>query len=40
MVQEIGGDDQLASQLVVWSSVASMATIFALVFVLRTMGVL
>ena len=40
MVQEIGGDDQLASQLVVWSSVASMATIFALVFALRAMGVL
>jgi len=40
MVQEIGGDDQLASQLVVWSSVASMATIFAIVFLLRTMGVL
>lgn len=40
MVQEIGGDDQLASQLVVWTSTLSMATIFAIVFVLRAMGVL
>ena len=40
MVQEIGGDDQLAGQLVVWTSAASMATIFAIVFVLRTIGAL
>ena len=40
MVQKIGGDDQLASQLVVWTSAASMATIFAIVFVLRTIGAL
>ena len=40
MVQEIGGDDQLASQLVVWSSVLSMVTIFVIVFILRAMGAL
>ena len=40
MVQEIGGDDQLASQLVIWSSVLSMGTIFLLVFLLRSIGVL
>ncbi|MBP3588871.1 MAG: AEC family transporter [Clostridia bacterium] len=40
MVQEIGGDDQLASQLVVWTSAVSMATIFAIVFALRTIGAL
>lgn len=40
MVQEIGGDDQLASQLVIWSSVLSMGTIFLIVFLLRSMGAL
>ena len=40
MVQEIGGDDQLASQLVVWTSAMSMATIFGIVFLLRTIGAL
>lgn len=40
MTQEIGGDDQLASQIVVWSSAASMLTIFLLVFFLRTVGAL
>jgi len=40
MVQEIGGDDQLASQLVVWSSVLSMASIFVITFILRTLGAL
>ena len=40
MVQEIGGDDQLASQLVVWTSVCSLFTIFAIVFVLRSIGAL
>ena len=28
MVQEIGGDEQLAQQVVAWSSVLSMGTIF------------
>ena len=40
MVQEIGGDDQLASQLVVWSSVLSMVSIFVITFILRAMGTL
>lgn len=40
MVQEIGGDDQLASQMVVWSSVLSMGTIFVLTCCLRAIGAL
>ena len=36
MVQEIGGDDQLASQLVVWSTALSLVTIFCIVYLLRT----
>ena len=40
MTQEIGGDDQLASQLVVWTSVFSMLTIFLIVYGLRSMGAL
>lgn len=40
MTQEIGGDDQLASHLVVWTSVFSMLTIFLLVYFLRMMGAL
>lgn len=40
MVQEIGGDDQLASQLVVWTSVLSMVTVFCIVWLLRTFAFL
>lgn len=40
MVQEIGGDDQFAGQLVVWSSVLSMVSIFIITFILRTLGAL
>ena len=40
MTQEIGGDDQLASHLVVWTSVFSMLTIFLLVYFLRSIGAL
>ncbi len=40
MVQEIGGDDQLASQLVVWTSVFSLVSIFCIVYVLRSIGML
>lgn len=40
MVQEIGGDDQLASQLVVWTSVLSMITVFCVVWLMRTRGLL
>lgn len=36
MVGEIGGDDQLATQLVVWTSVLSMFTVFATVFILKS----
>ncbi|MGM9661628.1 MAG: AEC family transporter [Oscillospiraceae bacterium] len=40
MVQEIGGDEQLASQLVVWTSTLSMLTIFCFVCVLQAGGLL
>ena len=40
MVQEIGGDDQLAGQLVVWTSVLSMISVFCIVYLLRTFAFL
>ena len=40
MVSEIGGDDQLATQLVVWTSVFSMITIFLTVFTLKSFALL
>lgn len=41
MAESIGdNDEQLAGQLVVWSSVASVFTLFAMVFVLMSMGLL
>lgn len=40
MVQEIGGDDQLAGQLVVWTSVLSMFSVFCIVYLLRTFALL
>lgn len=40
MVQEIGGDEQLAGQLVMWSSVLSMASLFVFALVLRALGLL
>lgn len=40
MTQEIGGDDQLASQLVVWTSALSLLTIFLFVYGMRTLGML
>lgn len=40
MIGEIGGDDQLGAQLVVWTSVFSMFTIFATVFLLRSFSLL
>ena len=40
MVREIGGDDQLASQLVVWTSVLSLVSVFCIVYLLRTWGLL
>lgn len=36
MVGEIGGDEQLAGQLVVWTSVISMFTIYAIVFIMKS----
>lgn len=38
MVQEIGGDEQLAQQVVAWSSVLSMGTIFCFAAALRAIG--
>lgn len=40
MAQEMGGDDQLANQLVVWTSILSMASIFCIVYILRAAGLL
>lgn len=40
MVNEIGGDDQLATQLVVWTSVLSMLSLFVTVFLLKSVGLL
>lgn len=40
MVQEIGGDTKLSSQLVVWSSVFSMFSLFVCIAFMRGMGVL
>lgn len=36
MVSEIGGDEQLAGQLVVWTSVFSMFTMFATIFIMKS----
>lgn len=40
MASQMGGDDQLAAQLVVWTSIGSMFTVFALVCCLMGMGIL
>ena len=40
MVGEIGGDDQLATQLVVWTSVISLFSVFTTVFILRSFSLL
>lgn len=37
MVGEIGGDEQLAGQLVVWTSVASMFTMFMIIFIIKAL---
>ncbi len=39
MAKEMGADDELAGQLVVWTSLASTVTIFIYVTVLRTIGI-
>ncbi|MDI6452729.1 AEC family transporter [Peloplasma aerotolerans] len=40
MVHEMGGDEKLAAQLVVWTTVFSVFTIFAIVVVFRSLGAL
>ena len=40
MAGEMGNDEQLAGQYVVWTSLASMFTIFLFVVLLRTMGLI
>ena len=40
MIQEMGGDAQLANHLVVWSSVLSMITLFVFIVVLKNAGLL
>lgn len=39
MVQEMGGDTELAGQVVVWATAASALTIFLFIFALRLLGV-
>lgn len=36
MTSEIGGNEQLAGQLVVWTSIFSMLTMFAIIFVMKS----
>ena len=38
MTGEIGGDEQLAGQLVVWTSLLSMLTMFIIIFVLKSLS--
>ena len=38
MVHEMGGDEKLAGQLVVWSSVFSIFTLFAVIIIFRMLG--
>ena len=40
MVGEIGGDEQLAGQLVVWTSTISMFTMFAIIFAMKTFALI
>lgn len=40
MVGEIGGDEQLAGQLVVWTSVVSMLTIYLIVFAMKSFAII
>ena len=39
MAKEMGADDELAGQLVVWTSLVSTVTIFVYVVVFRAIGV-
>ena len=40
MAQEMGCDDQLANQLVVWTSVLSTVSLFCIIYVMRTLALL
>ena len=40
MAQELGNDERLAGQLVVWSSTFSILTVFIIVVIFKTMGLL
>ena len=40
IVSDIGGDEQLAGQLVVWTSVFSMFTMFGIIFTMKTFGLI
>ncbi len=40
MVGEIGGDEQLAGQLVVWTSVVSMFTIYMIIFAMKSFAII
>lgn len=39
LAREMDGDDELAGQLVVWTTVVSSVTLFAIIFTLRSLGV-
>lgn len=40
MTCEIGGDEQLAGQLVVWTSLLSMASMFVTIFIMKSMALI
>lgn len=40
MVGEIGGDEQLAGQLVVWTSVFSMLSMFIVIFIMKSLALI
>ena len=40
MASQMGGDGQLATQLVVWTSVASVVTMFAIICIVIWAGLL
>ncbi len=40
MVGEIGGDEQLAGQLVVWTSVFSMVSMFTVIFIMKSLALI
>jgi hypothetical protein len=40
MAQEMGGDEQLAGQIVVWTSLFSILTIFIIVVILRSLALI